>query len=55
MIVGNPKAGRRIAGLAIAVFVLMGIITVLVAFRKRQAPVQTPPLHPSTLVLRLDS
>lgn len=52
MIVGNPKAGRRIAGAAIAVLLVMCIITLVVTLRKKQSPTQEPPiLHPSTLVV----
>jgi len=51
MIAGNPNTGRRVATLAIALFIMMILITALVAVRKRTAPVKEPPLHPSVLVL----
>lgn len=52
MIAGNPKAGRRLAGAAIAALVVMFIVTLIVAVRKKQAPAQGPPLvHPSILVI----
>lgn len=51
MIVGNPNAGRRIAGVAIAVLLAMCVIALVVISRKKQAPAQTPPLHPSTWIV----
>lgn len=51
MIAGNPKAGRRIAGVAIAVLLMMCVITLMVTLRKKQAPAQEPPLHPSMAVM----
>ena len=36
--------------LAIAIFVLMVVIATVVALRKRTAPQQEPPLHPSAII-----
>jgi hypothetical protein len=50
MLAGNPNAGKRIVTAALAVLVVMITITVLVTLRKKSAPPQQPPLHPSVLV-----
>lgn len=50
MIVGNPNAGKTIATAAVAVFLMMILITAIVCFRKRTAPVKEPPLHPSVMI-----
>lgn len=50
MIAGNPNAGKKIATAAIAVVLMMILITAVVGFRKRTAPVKEPPLHPSTVI-----
>jgi len=54
MIVGNRNAGKRIAVVAIAMLILMFVITLLVGARKKTAPVPEPPLHPSVMVLLAD-
>jgi hypothetical protein len=51
MIVGNRNAGKRIAVVAIAMLIMMFVITLLVGMRKKTAPVQQPPLHPSVTIL----
>jgi hypothetical protein len=50
MIAGNPNAGRRFATVAIAIFLMMVVIAVLVGLSKRTAPLKEPPLHPSTII-----
>jgi len=52
MIAGNPNAGRKLATLAIAIVVMMFLITGILAMRKKTAPVKEPPLHPSVAVLK---
>ena len=54
MIVGNRNAGKRIAVVAIAMLIMMFVITLLVGIRKKTAPVPEPPLHPSVMVLLAD-
>jgi hypothetical protein len=51
MIVGNRNAGKRMAVAAIAMLIMMFIITLLVGMRKKTDPTQKPPLHPSVLVV----
>jgi hypothetical protein len=54
MIIGNPNAGRKIAGVALAVLLAMFLITAIVISQKRQSPAKEPPiLHPSTVVTLL--
>lgn len=55
MIVGNPKSGRRLAALAIALFVALVVLSVAVSMRKKAAPAQQPPLLPQVLMVRLQS
>jgi len=55
MIVGNRNAGKRVAVLAIAMLIMMFVITLLVGMRKRTAPTQQPPLHPSVIVVLPES
>jgi len=50
MIAGNPNTGRRVAIAAVALLLAMILFTAFVAFRKRTAPLQQPPLHPSTAI-----
>ena len=50
MIVGNRNAGKRIAVVTIAMLVVMFVITLLVGMRKKTAPTQQPPLHPSVVL-----
>jgi hypothetical protein len=51
MIAGNPKAGRTMAVCAIVLVLLIVMSTTFVALRKKQSPLKTAPLHPSTVVL----
>lgn len=51
MIAGNPKTGRRVATMAIALFVAMVAISLLLSMRKKTAPQQQPPLLPQVLVV----
>src|SRR5208283_4082167 len=53
MIVGNPKVGRTLLTISVAVIGLLLIIAVLVGLRKRTAPQKEPPLHPASLLGRL--
>lgn len=50
MIVGNRNAGKRIAAVAVAMLIMVFVITLLLGMYKRTAPTQQPPLHPSVLV-----
>lgn len=50
MIVGNRNAGRKFLTVCLAVLLMMIIIAVLVGFRKKMAPANEPPLHPSSIV-----
>ncbi len=53
MIVGNRNAGRKIASVAIALIIMMFVITLLIGARKKTQPSQRQPLlHPSALFLR---
>jgi hypothetical protein len=53
MIIGNPNAGRKIAGVALAVLLAVFLITAIVISQKRPSPAKDPPiLHPSTVVMR---
>ena len=51
MIAGNPNAGRKLATIAIAIFIAMILISAVVAVRKRAEPSNEPPLHPSLIIL----
>jgi hypothetical protein len=51
MIVGNRNAGKTVAVAAIAMLIMMFVITLLVSMRKRTVPTQQPPLHPSVIVV----
>jgi len=51
VIAGNPKSGRKLATFAIALFLVMCLITAWVGLRKRTDPQPEPPLHPSTVVV----
>ena len=53
MIVGNPRAGRTIATIAIAVLFLILVSVAFVCWRKRTDPEKEPPLHPSALIVAL--
>jgi hypothetical protein len=50
MIAGNPNIGKRTATAAVAVFLMLVLITAIVAFRKKTAPAKEPPLHPSVAI-----
>ena len=49
MIAGNPNAGKKLATVAIAIFLMMILISGVIAMRKRSAPAKEPPLHPSLI------
>ena len=51
MIVGNPKCGRTMATIGIALFFLILLTAAFVCWRKRSDPEKEPPLHPSTLIV----
>lgn len=51
MIAGNPKTGRRLATVTIALFVAMVALSVVLSMRKKTAPQQQPPLLPQVLVV----
>jgi hypothetical protein len=53
MIVGNPRAGRTMATIALALLFLILLSAAFVTWRKRTDPEQEPPLHPSTLIMTL--
>ncbi len=50
MIVGNPKAGRTLLTISIALLGLLLTFAAFVGLRKRTAPQKEPPLHPAGLV-----
>jgi hypothetical protein len=50
MIVGNPKAGRTLLTISIALLGLLLTIAAFVGLQKRTAPQKEPPLHPAGLV-----
>jgi hypothetical protein len=50
MIAGHRNEGKKLATFAIALFLLMVVIAVIVSSRKTTAPAKEPPLHPSTLM-----
>jgi hypothetical protein len=50
MIVGNPKSGRTLLTISIALLGLLLTIAAFVGLRKRTAPQKEPPLHPAGLV-----
>jgi len=50
MIVGHRNAGKKIASVAIALIIIMFVITLLIGARKKTQPSQRQPLlHPSSL------
>jgi len=51
MIVGHRNAGKKMTVAAIAMLIVMFVITLLVGTRKKAAPAQQPPLHPSVMVV----
>jgi hypothetical protein len=53
MIAGHQTVGKKLITLALALLVVMIVISALVGTRKKTAPAKEPPLHPSTLVLEL--
>ena len=55
MIAGNPKAGRSVAAVALAILFLVLAVAAWVGLRKRDVPQKEPPLHPETLLLKLRS
>jgi hypothetical protein len=50
MIAGNPRTGRKLATVVAALFIAIVLVSVFAAMRKRTAPLQEPPLHPSTVL-----
>jgi hypothetical protein len=50
MIVGNPKAGRTLLTISVALLGVLLTIAAFVGLRKRTAPQKEPPLHPAGLV-----
>jgi tryptophan-rich sensory protein len=52
MICGNPRAGRTMATLGIAVLLLVLSSMAVIALRKRYNPLRQPPLHPATFVVQ---
>ena len=55
MIVGNPNAGKRTATAAVALLLMIILVTAIVALRKKTAPAKEPPLHPSVVLAFLQS
>jgi hypothetical protein len=51
MIAGNPKTGRKLATMAVVLLIAMVLVSVIVAMRKKSAPLQEPPLVPSTVLV----
>jgi hypothetical protein len=49
MVPGNPNTGKRIATALISLLLMLILVTMLLAVRKKTAPTKEPPLHPSTL------
>jgi hypothetical protein len=47
MIAGNPRCGRMLAAVAVALLLLIMVSTAIIAERKRNPPVKTIPIHPS--------
>jgi hypothetical protein len=50
MVVGNPKAGRALVTIVITLLLLIFVSAIVFAGRKKTAPQQEPPLHPSSYV-----
>ena len=51
MIAGNPKTGRKLATMAVALFIAMLLVSIFLAMRKRTAPLEEPPLLPSVVLV----
>ena len=51
MIAGNPKTGRKLATMAVALFIAMLLVSIFLAMRKRTAPLEEPPLLPSIVLV----
>lgn len=47
MIAGNPKVGRKLATLGVAVFVAVILVWALLTMHKKTVPMQEPPMLPS--------
>jgi hypothetical protein len=50
MIVGNPNSTRKVCLIILCFFVLLIATAGYLASRRKTAPQQEPPLHPSTLI-----
>jgi hypothetical protein len=50
VIAGNPKAGRRMATLAIVLLIAIVLVLTLLGLRKQNSPVNHQPLHPTTII-----
>jgi hypothetical protein len=55
MIAGNPKTGQALVTIAAALLLLILVTAAFVCLRKRTDPEKEPPLHPSTLVVRVQT
>jgi hypothetical protein len=53
MIAGNPNAGKRTATAAVALLLMLILVTAIVSLRKKTAPAKEPPLHPSTVFIAI--
>lgn len=53
MITGNPRTGRRVTILTLALVVAIVLTGAYLLARKRTAPQNEPPLHPSVLMIVL--
>ncbi len=53
MIAGNPKTGQTLVTIAVALLLLILVTASFVCLRKRTDPEKEPPLHPSTVVVKL--
>jgi hypothetical protein len=51
MIAGNPNTGKRTATAAVALLLMIILVTGIISSRKKTAPAKEPPLHPPVLVL----
>jgi hypothetical protein len=53
MIVGNPNAAKRTATAAVALPLMIILVTAIISWRKKPAPAKEPPLHPAVVILAL--
>ncbi len=54
MISGNPRAGRKLVTLTLAVVVAIILTGAYLLAHKRSDPQNEPPLHPSVLIIPLE-